>query len=1143
MATDLSSLQNICELLVGLQSPEDAIRKKGEKLLEEALKGSPDELVSQLTAVLAARDATGGAPAELRQEAAVLLRQCGVGSGPRNAVFDDLAATTQERLKAELLASVQLDSCNPVRRNAGNAAAAIAETLGEDCEDLQKAWPELLPALSRFVGAESEPATRVTALGVLKQLVGTIGEGLLAQGAVVMAMLKTCLTDSTPEVRAACAQLVFQLVEDLEEEKAQVLGTVMPEAIAALASFATGPTALEEPLKETLEALISAADEEPEFFKSNGLQQLWPLLLQLASAKHFAEEEVRHSAMEAAMSFACGLSEDFCKAEGLPLLEQIIALNVEWMLEVEEDVESWTRLADEEDDDELDDDVVQLGEENLDRLAERCAEDKTLEEVFMPTLFKVIRAVLLQDSWKHARSSIMAVSQVVEHLEEEPWIDQCVELIVGLLEHPHPRVRYSGFQAVGQVAYDHEPYVQDNHSDKLLPAIVKALDDKNIRVATNAASAFVSLGEDLDRDDLEPHIDDLMTRFFTRLQAGETRTMMEQCLAGIAAVGGVAEEHFQPYYTHVMPALKHIIATKTAEPERMLRGKAFECASLIGDAVGKELFLADAREVMQTMMASAQAGFAADDQTREYVHEAAGRIASTLGRDFKPFMPSLLPGIFGVLAQRPQEVDPATLPDEDDEDDDKQDMSFTMVGDKVVGLKTTVLEEMKESLVLISTLIEALEDDFCDFLPGTCQTLLPMLDFPLSEDVREKTYKTWEVMAECARAAAECGKCDRSVVVELVHGFLEATVTLMAKVPEGDKLGAQALGALEAQATGCSGVVRKAGKGVLTQEDVLSLSKVLFDLLGRVTTDKDEPVEMVGRKNKRLAKSEEDDDEGEEEEDTPTRQSVRFSLADVAGALIRSNQAEFVQAGLPSFMALVQRLLQPGTGDADRSLALYLCEDVVDCLGELSIPYWNTFMEHACRSITDKCPAIRQYSCGCMGAGARQAIFSQIAPLAAAQLARLLQKHGERHRRRRAANSEAKQVALGVDACIRALGQVCEHQEQHIGGDSAAAWKLWLSSLPMRYDMEEGHKAHRQLLELVVKGHPVITAPEQLPKTLAVFADIYRTKFSDAVLDKELAIAVVRAGTEFVQSYAGGLPERQQKKVEQMVKDGQAAAA
>merc|ERR550532_3644893 len=200
---------------------------------------------------------------------------------------------------------------------------------------------------------------------------------------------------------------------------------------------------------------------------------------------------------------------------------------------------------------------------------------------------------------------------------------------------------------------------------------------------------------------------------------------------------------------------------------------------------------------MVAMVQCTNAGFEADDPMREYIHEAAGRIADTLERDFKPYVGDLLKDVFKVIGQRPQEVDPDELPDEDD-DEEERDMSLLLVGDKVMGLKTTVLEEMKEALVLIKCLLDALKDDYCEFLPETCKNLAPLLEFPLPEEVCDQAFKTWEALVECARTAVDCGKWDKTMLRELVGHFLKKALEAMAQAPKGEKLDEPALAQLQA---------------------------------------------------------------------------------------------------------------------------------------------------------------------------------------------------------------------------------------------------------------------------------------------------------------------------------------------------------
>mmetsp|Transcript_11732 Transcript_11732/g.37584 ORF Transcript_11732/g.37584 Transcript_11732/m.37584 type:complete len:1045 (+) Transcript_11732:3-3137(+) len=1042
----------------------------------------------------------------------------------------------------QLLTTLEQDPVKPVKRNAGQVVAAVANAMASDVSGLMREWPSLLPALSRFIGSGNS-GSRVVALEVLKDLVPNFGDGLMAQGEQVIGMLSTTLSDSEAEVRAASAELVLQLVEDLEPEEVEPIKQVMPAIVPVLKNFAS--EGKEEPLKDSLQALVSAADAEPEFFKDTCMEALWPLLLEMCAAGSaaFADPEVRHVAMEAAMSLAVGLHEDFSKPEGpgQAMLERLISLNVEWMLEVEEDVEAWTTQGKEENEDECDDDVVEYGEQNLDRLAEKFDED-----IFMPMLFKLLRAAGLAPSadWKHARASVSAVSQVVEHILEDPWVDQCVDFIAQNLAHAHPRVRFAAFTAVGQVAYDQAPHVQETHHALLLPPIAAGIKDTNIRVATEAVSAFTSLASDLDCDDLEPFMEDLLTAMFARLGQGESRAMQENCLTGIASVAEVMEELFLPYYSTVVPALKQIIANATGEKDRSLRGKAFECVSLVGSVVGKETFAEDAHEVMKIMAQMVQSGFAADDPQQESVREASGKIAHTLGKDFKLYVPALLPVLFETLKNRPSEVDPADMPDDDDSDDETPDMSLSMVNGKVLGMKTSVLDEMADCLDLIKVFIDSLEEEFCEFLPPTCQNMLPLLDIQLSENLQEKAFKTWEALVQCARRGVEHGRLEGGNLQELVTVFLEKVVGALRDACQNKEPDNEVIDVLQAKVVGVSGVIRKAGAGILTADGVGNIAGIVVQLISIVQASKDQDNSaddaMVHRKGRTNSDDSDSDDDTLGIKATP--QTVCFALADVAGALMRTCPDEFAEVALQTYMQFVQKLLQEEASDGSRSLAFYITDDVVDCLGLKSVPYWNGFMTLALQGMGDKSATVRQYASSTIGNGARHPIFEQMAPAAASQIHRMLQKQGERHRRRKAVKADAKQAALAVDAGIRALGEICEHHEAKLGDHAGTVWSMWLSNLPLRYDEEAGQQAHALLLRMVSRGHPLVTSAQHLTQVVTVFAEVYKTKFSNSDLDKDISTALASIGEEPLKQVCSGLQEKHQRKVEHILQGAKAGA-
>jgi hypothetical protein len=310
-----------------------------------------------------------------------------------------------------------------VRRSASQIVSVAGNAFEQEFNSVAACWPELFPALSRLACAPSSEGAWVSALEVLLELIPTIGGGLSAQGATVASMLTSTLSDSSASIRSAGARRVLHMIECLEAVEIASLAQVMPGLTGMIHGLAN--ECKEDELQETLQALPAAADVEADFFKKNGLSDLGTALIKICAygPGTFGHEEVRHSAMKAIMSFAIGFENELGPAKGHPMLEQLIAINFSWMCEVEEDLERWTKEGKETEDDECDDDVVAIGKENLDRLAEH------IDEGVM--MLKVVRAAIQESgaNWRPARSAIMAISQVVEHIEEETWVDQCVEFV------------------------------------------------------------------------------------------------------------------------------------------------------------------------------------------------------------------------------------------------------------------------------------------------------------------------------------------------------------------------------------------------------------------------------------------------------------------------------------------------------------------------------------------------------------------------------------------------------------------------------------------------------------------------------------------------------------------------------------------
>jgi hypothetical protein len=452
---------------------------------------------------------------------------------------------------------------------------------------------------------------------------------------------------------------------------------------------------------------------------------------------------------------------------------------------------------------------------------------------------------------------------------------------------------------------------------------------------------------------------------------------------------------------------------------------------------------------------------------------------------------------------------------------------------------------MDDALDLAITLMDALQEEFCTYLGDFCQVLLPTLKYPVTEDLRMKFMKTWGHLTACARSGVEKQLIAGNVLQELVAEFLKRTVGEMATATDITDSNEPVCAVVRGQAAGAATVIEKAGQGALPKDAVRDVAMVVGQLLNRIESTDDDMAD--GKKQKKKAArlvtdSDEEDSDDDDVDDAVSPQMVRFALADVLSALMSTSPAEFDEVALPTYIQLVQKLLASTGNTCDQSLAFYIADGIVAALGDGSVKYWNCFMNQALVAVLHKAPVVRQYATKVVGNGARQKAYAQMAPAAATSVFQVLQKSGQKYKRRRATGSQVV-VAIAVEACIKALGQICEHHGLTLGEHAEKAWSMWLTCLPLRYDTEAAQCVHAQLLRLLAQEHPAIVAGANLPKVVALLIDLHKTPVSTSDLDKDIVAAMSRIGAEKLTVLGTGFTDAQKKKVETMLKSSAAVGA
>ena len=214
----------------------------------------------------------------------------------------------------------------------------------------------------------------------------------------------------------------------------------------------------------------------------------------------------------------------------------------------------------------------------MDRLANRLG-----GQAILPPTFGWLPRMITSSSWRDRHAALMAISAISEGCRElmEGELDKVLDLVVPTLRDPHPRVRWAGCNALGQMSTDFAVTMQTKYHQVVLTNILPVLESAQPRVQSHAAAALVNFCEEAEKDVLEPYLDDLLHRLLALLRSPK-RFVQEQALSTIATIADSAEAAFARYYDTLMPLLFSVVREESSKEFRLLRAKAMECMTLIG---------------------------------------------------------------------------------------------------------------------------------------------------------------------------------------------------------------------------------------------------------------------------------------------------------------------------------------------------------------------------------------------------------------------------------------------------------------------------------------------------------------------------------------------------------------------------------
>lgn len=673
----------------------------------------------------------------------------------------------------------------------------------------------------------------------------------------------------------------------------------------------------------------------------------------------------------------------------------------------------------------------------MDRLANRLGG----QTILAPT-FHWLPRMMNSAAWKDKHAALMAISAISEGCRELMLgeLSKVLELVVPTLKDPHPRVRWAGCNALGQMSTDFSPEMQTTYYEVVLNAIVPVLESPEPRVKSHAAAALVNFCENADKSILEPHLDSLLTHLFQLLQ-NDKRYVQEQALSTIATIADAAESAFSKYYDSLMPLLVNVLQRDDQKEFRLLRAKAMECATLIALAVGKERLGQDAMTLVQ-LLATIQANITdADDPSAQYLMHCWGRMCRVLGQDFLPFLGNVMPPL---LEHASAKADIQLLDDEAQAEALQQEEGWELVPlkGKMIGIRTSVMEDKHMAIELLVVYAQVLEGAFSPYAAEIMEKVaIPGLSFFFHDPVR---YVSSKLVPQLLNSYKKAYGPQSNELAGLWTATVEKLLEVLSAEPAIETLAEMYQCFYES--------VEVAGKGCL---NVGHMNRFIDGATSTLEDYKDRVAQRQDAKDEATAEDAEDDAE-EVQLEIEDDQTLLSDMNKAFHSIFKHHGSAF----LPAWERLVSTYEEflRSKDDTQRQWGLCILDDVLEYCGPESIRYAQVISQPLIEGCQSPSPAIRQAAAYGIGVAAHRggAPWGQFASSALPYLFQVTQMADARNE---------DNVYATENACA-AIAKILHFNNGQVQNAQAVV-SQWVDTLPVTYDEEAAPYAYAYLAELI----------------------------------------------------------------------------
>ena len=692
---DQQFVSQLEQLLNAVMQPNSGSLKEATKTLQTQFYTQPAALPALLHIL------QNGSDDGLKQLAGVEARKL---VSTQWAALDDSIKT---EIKNTLLSSAFSEQKEIVR----HANARVIAAIGSEELD-EKKWPELVPSLIQ-AATNSDAKTAETAVFILLSLLDNMNPELnLYIGDFLNLFAQTMSEHASLETRSLSAQALNQVSNLIEEE-----GEINPEYAAKFA-------ALIPAVVSVLEAVIKADDTTntklifnclndflllDSQLTGNSIADLIKLSLQIAVNKE-VDEEVRVFAVQFATSALSFRKSKIIQAKmGLDIT--MAALNV-----ASEEIDVEDELNNEDEAAENEENTPSL---TAIRLLAFASSELPPSQVAVP-IVEHLPAMLQSSNPFERRAILLAISVAVSGSPDYilSQLDKIIPATIAGLKDDHPVVQLAALKCISQLTTDLQDEVAKFH-EEYLPLIMGTIDSaKNVVIYKYATVALDGLLEFTAYEAISKYLEPLMNKLFHMLDTNTSSKLRAAIVSAIGSAAFAAGSAFLPYFKTSVQYLQQFIQNSgqiegMSDDDIELRALTFENISTMGRAVRSEAF----HEFAEPLLNSSYEAIKTDSaRLRESGYAFIANMAKVYGKDFAPFLTTILPEIFKTLEQKEYQFNI---------DEDAEDLAELEADDlqQKFTVNTGISYEKEVAAAALSELAVATKESFLEYVEQSLKVL------------------------------------------------------------------------------------------------------------------------------------------------------------------------------------------------------------------------------------------------------------------------------------------------------------------------------------------------------------------------------------------------------------------------------------